>query len=109
MVDFNSIQKRKSKWNTSYSKMSVREAEKRLGFRLEELTTILVSQMLAGAGHSLQWADAIKARVYNRIVEYIAFVGFPTEARTDYKEANVSDLVLCHWPGTVGFRVQDGT
>ncbi|RPA89457.1 hypothetical protein L873DRAFT_1889414 [Choiromyces venosus 120613-1] len=41
--------------------------------------------------------DAIKEtkeKVYARIVEYLQFEGYPTEASPDFKEANVNDLVL---------------
>ena len=38
--------------------------------------------------------DAVKATVYGRIKEYLNIEGYPTEADPDFKEANVSDLVL---------------
>lgn len=81
------------KWIAPYSEMSIREAEKRLGIRLDELRTVPIDQMLANAKLSLKWADAIKKTVYDRLVEYLAFEGFPKEAGADSK-AKVSDLVL---------------
>ncbi|KAF8534429.1 hypothetical protein BDD12DRAFT_809376 [Trichophaea hybrida] len=86
--------KRKPKWITSYSKMSIRETEKRLGIRIDELRAVPVDQMLANAKHILKGTDTIKEKVYDRIVEYLEIEGYPTEASADFKEAKVSDLVL---------------
>ncbi|KAI5839541.1 hypothetical protein DFP73DRAFT_561263 [Morchella snyderi] len=97
MTDDNTNQKkRKLKWNVPYSKMSLLEAEKRLGFALEDLTAVSVDSMLANTKHSLE-RDVIlstKEMVYHHILQYLQLEGYPTEASPDFKEANVSDLVL---------------
>lgn len=49
--------------------------------------------MLVNAKHSLKGTDAIKEKVYDRIVECLANERYPTEASADFKEANVSDFV----------------
>ncbi|KAF8436077.1 hypothetical protein BGX38DRAFT_1274694 [Terfezia claveryi] len=36
--------------------------------------------------------DAIKEKVYDRLVEYLDIEGYPTEASVDFKEAKVRDL-----------------
>ncbi|KAF8428239.1 hypothetical protein EV426DRAFT_714443, partial [Tirmania nivea] len=38
--------------------------------------------------------DAIKEKVYDRIVEYLDIEGYPTEVNRYFKEANISSLVL---------------
>ena len=62
-------QKRKLKWTTSYSTMTVRETEKRLGTRMDALPAVSVDQMLADAERGLE-QDVIlkiKRKVYRRI------------------------------------------
>lgn len=76
-----------------YSELSIRETGKGAGIRLDELRTVPIDQMLADAKLNLKWADAIK-KVYGRLVEYLAFEGFPTEASAGFG-AKVGDLVLC--------------
>jgi hypothetical protein len=78
--------------------MTKQEAEHRLGFRLGSLTSISVDSMLANAKYNLEGLDKdtisnTKEKVYERIVEYLEVEGTPTEAKADFKEANVSDLV----------------
>ncbi|KAI5839542.1 hypothetical protein DFP73DRAFT_208344 [Morchella snyderi] len=90
--------KRKSKWITSYSNMSMEDANKRLGFRMDTLTGIPVERMLAEAQHRLEEEKAflkkIKKRVYHRIVEFLETEGYPTEANPNFKEASINDLVF---------------
>jgi len=92
--------KRKSKWETSYSAMSIRDAEKRLGIRINKLKATPIDTMLAkpnslgGADVNKETMDAIKVKVYERILQYLAIEGYPTEADPDFNEANVSDLVF---------------
>ncbi|KAI5839543.1 hypothetical protein DFP73DRAFT_561266 [Morchella snyderi] len=94
MTDDNTNQKkRRAKWTTSYSKMTIPEAEKRLGFWIDELRAVTVDTMLVNAKHCLKGTDAIKEKVYDRILECLANEGYPTEASADFKEANVSDFV----------------
>ena len=75
--------------------MTIREAEKRLGVRIAGLGAVNFAKMLAGgADTDKKMVDGIKEMVYARLVEYIDIEGYPTEASPDFKEANVSDLVL---------------
>jgi len=90
-----------SKWETSYSAMSIRDAEKRLGVRIAALRATPIDTMLAKPKHSLgradvnkETVDAVKAVVYDQILQYIDIEGYPTEADPDFKEANMSDLVF---------------
>jgi len=97
MGDENTNQKkRKVKWATSYSSMTMAEAEKRLGLRVKNFKAVPAAIMLANAQNSME-ADAVKEtteRVHRRIVEYLKIEGYPTEANTNFKETNISDLVL---------------
>ncbi|KAF8418620.1 hypothetical protein EV426DRAFT_618912 [Tirmania nivea] len=81
----------RTKQITSYSKMSIRQAEKRLGFRLESVKAVPVDKVLVK--QSCKEMDAIKEKVYDRLVEYLDIEGYPTEASADFKEAKVSDLI----------------
>ncbi|KAF8449873.1 hypothetical protein BGX38DRAFT_1186766 [Terfezia claveryi] len=72
--------------------MTIPEAEKRLGVRLDELETVSIVEVLGR--HKSEVGDGIKEKVYERILEYLKFEGYPTEARVGYKEVKVSDLVL---------------
>ena len=42
----------------------------------------------------MEVGDDIKEKVYKRILEYIKFEGYPTEASQGFKEIKISDLVL---------------
>lgn len=90
--------KRKSKWITSYSNMSMEDANKRLGFRMDTLTGIPVERMLAEAQHRLEeekaFLEKIKKRVYHRIVKFLETEGYPTEGNPNFKEASINDLVF---------------
>ncbi|KAF8446895.1 hypothetical protein BGX38DRAFT_1191787 [Terfezia claveryi] len=72
--------------------MTIPEAEKRLGVRLDELETVPIVEVLGR--HKSEVGDGIKEKVYERILEYLKFEGYPTEASVGYKEVKVSDLVL---------------
>jgi hypothetical protein len=82
--------KRRSKWTTFYSNMTIPQAEKRLGFRLASIKAISVDRMLANAKYSLGGcSDAIlktKEKVYDGIVEHLEIEGYPTEANPDLKK-----------------------
>ncbi|KAI5847314.1 hypothetical protein DFP73DRAFT_525641 [Morchella snyderi] len=99
MGDDNTNQKkRKPKWTTSYSKMTIREAEKRLGIWLDSLNrdAVPVESMLVqrkSLATVESGRDEIKKRVYDNIVEHLEIEGYPTEADPDFKEANINDLV----------------
>ncbi|KAF8423831.1 hypothetical protein EV426DRAFT_711069 [Tirmania nivea] len=81
--------KRKSKWNVSYSKMTIQESEKRLGVRLNEAIAVPVDRIPVEEKVIL----SSKEEVYEQIVRYLDIEGYPTEASADFKEAKVSDLV----------------
>ena len=92
--------KRKLKWSTSYSNMSLIDAEKRLGFMMEAFisTAIPVHKMLATAQQKFEGPGAdtilnIKDKVYDAILQYLFIEGYPGTS-TDFNEANISDLVL---------------
>ncbi|KAF8434035.1 hypothetical protein BGX38DRAFT_179554 [Terfezia claveryi] len=92
--------KRKLKWFTSYSNMSLLDTEKRLGFIVETFVSsaVPVNNMLATAQQECvrPGADAIlniKEKVYDAIVQYLDIEGYP-ELNPDFNEANISDLVL---------------
>jgi hypothetical protein len=86
------------KWITPYSRISQADAEKRLGFRMGSLKALAVGSMLAEAGYTPEQVDSdavlkTKEEVYRQIVQYLGIEGYPLEADTDFKKANVSDLV----------------
>ncbi|KAG0640715.1 pyridoxal phosphate-dependent transferase [Tuber brumale] len=88
------IKRRNPKWAISYSKITIPEAEKRLGLRLD-LRGTPVKQMLEGK-HVLLGPDMIlklKREIYRALVHYIRAEGYPTEANVDFKEANINDVV----------------
>jgi len=94
------------KWATSYSSMTMAEAEKRLGLRVKNIKAVPAAIMLASARNSME-ADAVKEtteRVYRRIVEYLKIEGYPTEANTNFKEININDLVY-----SISYARRDGT
>ena len=98
--DNTNTKKRKgnTKYNISYSKMSILDAGKRLGFWIDELKAMPVAEMLASEKDNFdgEVGDAIlrvKQKVYDNIVECLDIEGYPTEANQSFKEANVSDLV----------------
>jgi len=88
--------KRESKWATSYWKMTVAQAEQRLSIGLDEIAAMFVDEMLVTAKHSIKKADvdAMKEKIYERLLEVIEGEGYPTEANAEFKEPNVNDLVF---------------
>ncbi|KAA8897860.1 hypothetical protein FN846DRAFT_224806 [Sphaerosporella brunnea] len=93
--------KRKSKWSTPYSNMSLSNAQKRLGFTFRTFgaQAIQVDHMLAEAkggieGPEMDSIQKVKEKVYDVMLDHLEIEGYPTEADPDFKEANVSDLVL---------------
>jgi len=81
-----------TKWKTSYSAISFDEAEKRLGIQFDQIKMVSLEKMLGGEVDSKRY-DGIKEVVYSRIIEYLNIEGLPGMSN-DFKEANVSDLVL---------------
>ncbi|KAI5803265.1 hypothetical protein DFH27DRAFT_44381 [Peziza echinospora] len=94
-TDNSNTKKRKSKWTTSYSNMSIKQAEKRLGFRFGSLEAIPVGRMLANAnkGENPDSMLETKGMVYEQLVRHLEVEGFPTEADPDFKESNINHLV----------------
>ena len=92
--------KGKLTWTTSYSNISVRQAEKILGFRIRTLRGIPVDRMLANinANGTGIVADSdtvlkVKEKVFDNILDYLTIEGYPTEADPDFKESNINHLV----------------
>ena len=99
--DSTNTRKRKTKWITSYSSMPLLDAEKRLGFMLDEFesTAVPVNTILATIQQECETprADAIsnvKEKVYDAILQYLDIEGYPSASNADFNEANISDLVL---------------
>ncbi|KAF8465985.1 hypothetical protein BDZ91DRAFT_794562 [Kalaharituber pfeilii] len=67
----------KMKWKRAYWKVTQAKAEKGLGFRMEEISTV----------------PKAKEEVYNEPVKYFDVEGFPTPADEDVKESSINDLV----------------
>ena len=86
--------KRKSKWTTLYSTITRAQAEQRLNILLHEIPVMLVDKMLATGMQNLKTdVDAMKEKIYERLLEFIEAEGYPTEANAEFKEANISELV----------------
>ena len=93
--------KRKSKWNTSYCTMTMAQAEKRLGFRLDLLDELPVEEMLGIAASNKRMGDPeteqlrkTKEEVYRLMGRYLRIEGKPTEADSDFKETNINHLAF---------------
>ena len=67
------------RWNSSYSAMTMEEAEKRLGTRLWKLKVVSVESLL-GPVYKARERENTKKKVYDRLVEYLEIEGYPTEA-----------------------------
>ena len=92
--------KRKMKWGTPYSKMTVQQAEARLNFQIRQFlrAALPVESMLANGNNSensvaILKVDEIKEEVYKQLVRYLLVEGYPTDADPSFKEANINDLV----------------
>ena len=87
--------KLKPKWTTACSKMTIRQAEGRLGVRLA-LRAIPVKTMLEAKSAAIgkEAMLQIKEKVYDGLVGQLEIEGYPTEADPDFKEANINDLVI---------------
>ncbi|KAF8416005.1 hypothetical protein EV426DRAFT_688018 [Tirmania nivea] len=105
--------KRKPTTNSSisYSKMTIAQAEERLNIRLDEVPGMSVGEMLEIAKDSVKKedVDAMKEKIYERLLDHIEAEGYPTEANVEFKEPNVSDLVYSIVAPTVAdFRRKTG-
>ena len=97
------IKKRKFLWKVLYSSITQQGVEKRLGIRMEDLASAVVSteEMLAQAGYSFKGEDpdsdsmkVTKDKVYKQILRYLTVEGYSMESTADFKEASVNNLVL---------------
>jgi len=85
---------------TFFRDVSDEAAEERLGITFEalECQAISVEAMLGGADGGVKLGEdsikQVKEKVYDDIMDYIQFEGYPTPGRGDHSEANVNDLVL---------------
>lgn len=87
--------KRKSKWYVPYSEMSLLEAEDRLGIALA-LRGTPVKTMLEGKSINAgkEGILQVKEKVYDGLVGQLEIEGYLTEADPDFKEANITNLVI---------------
>ncbi|CUS10967.1 unnamed protein product [Tuber aestivum] len=107
---------KQTKYQTAYSRVSMPDAQKRLGFRFRDFEEdgMPVSQMLAETkpqieGLSNDQIQQIKQTVFNNMVQFIQVEGYPTESDENFKEANVNDLVLLTiFPILAAFRCETG-
>lgn len=96
--DNTNTKKRKTKWITSYSSMTIPQAQERLGFRIRTIKTVSVDEMLADnkdmfGEDRLDIILKTKQRIYDNVVDYVLIEGYPTEGDPDFKEGNINDLV----------------
>ncbi|KAL7270976.1 hypothetical protein RUND412_006303 [Rhizina undulata] len=99
--------KLQSKWTTSYSDVTLIDAEQRLGFRFQTMKVASVKNMLTEANYALEGDDLVlktKEKVYDEIVQYLTIEGYPVEADSYFTQFNISDLIyaiispiLCHF------------
>ncbi|KAF8462726.1 hypothetical protein BDZ91DRAFT_328309 [Kalaharituber pfeilii] len=120
MGDEHPSKKRKLKWNTAYSSMTVKDADERLGFRTGELKGIPVETMLGDAravkGFRSDEIKESKGKVYERIVEFLRTAGYPIEGDGDFNEINIGYLVFSivvpilndflRWTGRQGYKLK---
>ena len=95
MSEDNANKKRKSKWTTSYSNMSIEDAEERLGVTMSSIrgNSIAVEDMLVQCAYAVEDISKSKEKVYDHILEHLEMEGYPGEEDPDFKESNVNDLV----------------
>ena len=94
-------QKRKYPWKTSYTDMTQKQTEARIGITMEDLFSAVtpIKRMLAQEGYSFDGEGSdttmtTKEDVYKQILRYLTIEGYPTDSSQNFKEQNVSDLVL---------------
>ncbi|KAF8419541.1 hypothetical protein EV426DRAFT_676743 [Tirmania nivea] len=79
--------KRNAKWSKSYTKFTIRDAEKKSKALGEDAI------------------DEIKQRVYDNLIDYIDAEDYPSDAMANFNEANINDLVYATIvPIIPGFR-----
>ncbi|KAG0125362.1 pyridoxal phosphate-dependent transferase [Tuber indicum] len=92
---YSNAKRRNLKWDTSYSKITIREAQKLLGVRWEFFPETPVEEMRKGKIAILEpkAISEVKREIYRGLVGYIEVGGYPTEAAPDFKVAKIHDLV----------------
>lgn len=88
--------KTKSFWN-----ITIESASQILNIEIEDIRAVPVQTMLAesrrtseGPSVDDKTMDKLKEVVYSNILQFLSIEGYPSESTSDFKEANVSDLVL---------------
>lgn len=82
---------------TSYSDMSLFDAQQRLGLEMQSLNSnvIPISEILALKSWVGDYAiKVMKEKVYSSIVDYLECEGYPSEFTKGFCQANVNDLVF---------------
>ncbi|PUU82936.1 hypothetical protein B9Z19DRAFT_1061476 [Tuber borchii] len=71
------------------------ETEERLGIPLTTMG-IPIEKMITSKDRLLgeDVIGRLKEKIYNSLVDYLKVIGYPTEANSHYKEANINDLVV---------------
>ena len=95
MSDNNIEVPRKRPYNTPYSRVTVLDAQKRLGVELNNIPFVTVDEMLATGKHTLEKAqvDATKIVIYEWLSRFLQAEGFPDDQLVEFKEANICDFV----------------
>ncbi|KAG0124740.1 pyridoxal phosphate-dependent transferase [Tuber indicum] len=90
----NTKESRNRKFAKSYSRITIREAEDRLGLRLN-IPGVPLERILEGKRGSLGPDSLLKLKrkIYQNLVDNIESGGYPTEADADFKEADINDIV----------------
>jgi len=103
-------EERNLKWLVSYSNISISDAQKRLGFRVEKLKAISVAKMLADANYEPGGVglSKTKEKVYGDIVQYLDTEGYPMVGIPEFNDANASDLVYTITSPILEFQTQEG-
>ena len=69
--------RRRSSWISSYSELSISDAEERLGFEMESLgkNPIAITELVATANNRVGGAtiNSMKEKVYSNILDYLGF------------------------------------
>ncbi|RPB28869.1 hypothetical protein L211DRAFT_243864 [Terfezia boudieri ATCC MYA-4762] len=93
--------KGKIKCKMSYSNVTIAEAEKRLGLRLDLLDEIPVGEMLGTAASEKREGaleaekfKGVKEEVYRLLVRYLQIEEKPAEADADFEEDNINHLIF---------------
>jgi len=88
------LARKKPKWQKPYYKMSIDEAEVKLGVTLTPIG-VPINKMIRERSVLLQKDTVleIKNKVYEGLVNYLNVAGYPTEACKDFNTLNINDIV----------------